>query len=274
MNVVLIGLGRMGYLQARLARYFGDTILAGIDIDTLAGSSFSSKFLCANFDCLDDAADALAQADLVWITVPDGQIEAVAKGLSGWVGPRTVVLHTSGALSSACLRRYLRCPVASIHPLVACPLRSATDEECLCHYQGVYHVIEGDADAESVAQALVARVHGRIAYISGDNKVLYHAAAVFASNYPVTLIDISQKMLMMCGFDEESARDATCRMLEESLKMLRQTSPAVALTGPVKRHDLETIYQHREALAPIPEYLMVYDALLQATKRMTGWEDA
>ena len=273
MNVVFIGLGRMGYLQARLARYFGDTILAGIDIDTLAGSAFSSKFLCANYDCLDDAADALALADLVWITVTDGEIEGVAKCLSGWVGAHTVVLHTSGALSSACLRRYLRGPVGSIHPLVACPLRSATDEECLYHYQGVYHVIEGDADAEMVARALVARVQGKIASIVSDNKVLYHAAAVFASNYPVTLIDISQKMLIECGFDEESARDATCRMLEESLKMLRQTSPAIALTGPVKRHDMETIENHRSTLASRPQYLEVYDALLHATKRMTGWDE-
>ncbi|MBQ1267472.1 MAG: DUF2520 domain-containing protein [Proteobacteria bacterium] len=271
MNVVFIGLGRMGFLQARLARYFGDTILAGIDIDTLADSAFGAKFMCATYDCLDDAADALANADLVWITVTDGEIESVAKNLSGWVNENTVVLHTSGALSSSYIRRFLRGPVASMHPLVACPLRSATDEECVCHYADVYHVIEGDELAVALAQGLVARVGGKIAQISCDKKVYYHAAAVFASNYPMTLVDISQKMLVECGFDEASAREATCRMLEESLHLLRQKSPELALTGPVKRRDAGTIDRHREALLAKPEYLAVYDALLMATKRMTGW---
>jgi predicted short-subunit dehydrogenase-like oxidoreductase (DUF2520 family) len=60
-------------------------------------------------------------------------------------------------------------------------------------------------------------------------------------------------------------------MLEESLHLLRQKSPEVALTGPVKRRDAGTIDRHREALLAKPEYLAVYDALLMATKRMTGW---
>ena len=271
MNVVFIGLGRMGFLQARLARYFGDTILAGIDIDTLAETSFASKFMCSTYDCLDDAADVLARADLVWITVTDGEIEAVAKRLSGWIGGNTVVLHASGALSSACIRRFLRVPVASVHPLVACPLRSASDEACLLHYEGVYHVIEGDDAAVALAGHLVARVHGKIAAIPCEKKVLYHAAAVFASNYPMTLVDISQKMLVECGFDAGEAREATCRMLEEVLHLLRQSSPDLALTGPVKRRDMMTIEKHRQSLDAYPEFLAVYDALLHATERMMGY---
>ncbi len=274
MQVVMIGLGRMGVLQARFARHFGDVILAGVDVSASARSFFDETFGVPTFDSVESAGKRLAEADLVWVTVTDGQIEAVAQRLNGLIREDAVVVHTSGAASSRLLADHLVQPTASIHPLAACPPVTTSDEACVEAYDGVYHAIEGAPAAVELARRLVERIHGQIAAIDVDKKSLYHAAAVFASNYPVTLIDFAQRMFVDCGFDPVAARDASCRLLASALAGLRDRSPLDALTGPVKRRDQGTIKKHRDAINTFDaQTLAVYDAMLVATQNMVDRKD-
>ena len=45
MKIGIVGLGRMGTAQARLARHFGDDIIFAVDRDLSACQRFSKEFL-------------------------------------------------------------------------------------------------------------------------------------------------------------------------------------------------------------------------------------
>lgn len=269
---VFIGLGRMGVLQARLARRAGDEVIFGIDTLEKARQFFDSEFHCPVAPSIELSLDALRRADVVWVTVTDAQIETVAHQLGDRLQRDTIVFHTSGACSSRLLTDRLSNDAASIHPLAACPPVTTCDEECARRYEGCCHVIEGDERARDLAAQLVERIHGQRVCIDVDKKALYHAAAVFASNYPVTLVNAAQNMFVDCGFDAATAREATCRLLESALRSLKENSPRDALTGPVKRHDAPTIQMHQDALSRFDHNTAsLYDALLDATKNMVDW---
>ena len=267
MKIGIIGLGRMGFVQARLGRYFGDEILWGCDKCFQACEEFHREF---HVPVSSDIANIdFGQCDVVWITVNDDEIENCASVISGKLVKGTTVFHTSGVMDSTILKSHLplQC-CASYHPLQACPVKNCTDKACVDAYLGVIHSVEGDTDAISIAKSLIERLGARFVQINASDKVLYHAAAVFASNYPLILMDIAVQLFEKCGFDEDSAISACRLMLTQVVKSLGSSSIQDALTGPIKRKDLCTIRRHESALEKYPEYLRLYDMLKEADEKM------
>ena len=267
MNIAIIGAGRMGTTQARLARYFGDTLAFGVECDAAARKAFVDRFQVNTYDSVNQVPAALWKGlSLVWIVVCDGQIQTVAQRLAPFIAANTVVLHTSGALSSQILKDALpNHPCASLHPLMACPLPTVSDLECVNAYRNVVHSVEGDPEAVALARSIIERVEGRCVSIRSDKKVLYHAAAVFASNYPVTLLHICSSLLQHCGMDAEASADAARRLMAQAADSAQKTDFASALTGPAKRRDMNTIASHQNALAEFPDLLALYNGLLAQT---------
>lgn len=268
MNIAFIGLGRMGILQARLARASHDSILWGFDSSQSASIWFNNEF---HTPATPSISPSLFQnLDLLWITVNDDAIEDVAKSIAKMLQPQTVVLHTSGALSSCILKKHLPySPCASFHPLMACPLKSIDDSEALKIYDHVVHAFEGDQTAITLCSTLVSRINAIGVHIKPEQKTLYHAAAVFAANYPLTLINITSQLFQHCGFSNDLALISAQKMCQQALNSLNiAQNCSLALTGPVKRNDLNTIKAHETALADFPETLEVYNLLKIATFNM------
>ncbi len=269
MNTVIIGTGRMGFVQARLGRVFGDRLVGAADCSEAARAAFGAEFgvACA----ADSAALDLREADLVWLTVSDGHIGAAAESLRGRLKPSCVVFHTSGALpASEICARLPEYACASLHPLISCPLQAATDDAVLAAYRGVVHTVEGDSPAVALARALVSRLDAECVEIRKGTKPLYHAGAVFASNYPLVLMDASIRLLMSCGFEYGQALEASRRMCRQCLDALDRAPASEALTGPVKRGDMETVRKHEAALSEHPDLLELYEALKDAAMRLCG----
>lgn len=274
MKHIFIGLGRMGVVQARLARYFGDEILLGVDVDREARHFFNSEFgVSTASHCLDEAIP-WNHADIVWVTVSDRFIENCASVLAQ-CPIKGVVLHTSGAIPYTVLRS-CGAPCGAMHPLISCPIKTAEDGHCVETYHHVIHAIEGDEQALRVVQGIVERIHGVAVCIDSNNKALYHAAAVFASNYSVALVAAAQKLFRICGFSENLAQSASSALLLQTARALEHAAPYEALTGPAKRGDVATIEHHREALSQIDDRSLLdsYDAMLRATRVMCSANEA
>lgn len=269
MNVVFIGLGRMGVVQARLARAFGDHLCFGCDTDPSARTSFHEEF---NIPVSSQVQD-LDGVDLIWITVNDDAIENVAATLEKCDRERLVVLHTSGALSSEVLSRHLKkASCASFHPLMACPLRETSDDACVSAYRGVIHAYEGDAAACDIARKLIERIHGDGVQI--QNKIRYHAGAVFASNYLLACLHAGCTLLEKSGLTHEQALRGALQMARQNFDAVEKSSLDRALTGPVKRRDFATIQKHEDALADQPDLLALYRALKVETQKLAGYREA
>ena len=266
MKIILIGTGRMGFAQARIARFFNDEILLAIDSNPGALKEFSDTFQIRCTSTFDDLPQL--HADLIWLTVNDDAIEHVAETISGTLHPDTVILHTSGALSSKIIKKHTNNPCGSFHPLAPCPLKQITDAECVSLYRGVMHAFEGDSKAHEIVVQLSERLNSPCIALPSDAKPLYHASAVIASNYPLILINMATELLVECGFSRDQALEATKRLCQQSLKVLDHAQPLDALTGPIKRNALETIQTHESVLKSYPQALAVYSAIKEAAFEM------
>ena len=217
----------------------------------------------------DHAGQVPGRAELTFLTVPDDAIAgAVAQitAAGGWRAGHAVA-HCSGALPSAVLADAAAagCRVASFHPLqtfAAVPPDVATAVRAVA---GVMFGLEGDPALRPVLEALVGRLGGQALWVRAEDKPLYHAAAVLASNYTVTLVGLGAALLESCGLPHDTAVAALLPLLRGTLTNLAALGVPAALTGPLVRGDVGTLARHLEQLdARAPPIATVYRALGQA----------
>jgi len=164
-------------------------------------------------------------------------------GLTG-----AVVCHCSGALSSSALApaRAAGAAVASAHPV-----RSFADPALVAAaFAGTYCGVEGDAAALAVLEPALRAAGGQSVTIAAAAKTVYHAAAVFASNYLVTLLDTALRAYQAAGISEPVARALAQPLVEETVANVFRLGPVAALSGPIARGDMATVARQQQALAP------------------------
>lgn len=181
--------------------------------------------------------------DIVLLCVPDTAIADTAGPQRigrGWIG------HVSGATPLAALAPHER--RFSLHPLQTFD-RSGDPAQL----DGAWGAVTGETDdALAVGSELAELLGLRPFELAESDRTLYHAGAVFASNYLVTL----QRAAVRLGVPAEGLVPLMTRTIENGFE----------LTGPIARGDWATVESHREAIrAAHPELEHVYDALAEAT---------
>jgi len=193
---------------------------------------------------------AVAGAGTIILAVPDDAIAEVAAGLAhaGTISRDQVVLHLSGLHDRSILEPLAASGAAlgSLHPLqsIADPATAAA------RWRGAYAAVEGDPVAIAEADR-VAGLLGLIAVrLPPGAKARYHAGAVVAANYVVALAGVAERFAVEAGIDPALAARMYLPMISGAAANLREAPPAEALTGPVRRGDVETIRRH---LGVLPE---------------------
>lgn len=196
-----------------------------------------------------DARGWLADAspDVVLLCVPDAAIASVAAGVAE--GPW--IAHVSGATPLAALAPHRR--RFGLHPL-----QTFTKTRGAEQIDGAWAAVTAD-DAEGRAMGwTLARALGLRAFdLADDRRALYHAGAVIASNFLVTLHRAAARALTAAG----APRDALVPL------MSRTIDNDFALTGPIARGDWATVDAHLAALRrELPDLEPLYRALAEATR--------
>jgi predicted short-subunit dehydrogenase-like oxidoreductase (DUF2520 family) len=212
-----------------------------------------------------DIPDIVSESDVIIIAVRDERIAEVGQRLVDGkrLRPGQVVLHTSGAHAAASVLSVVRPHVrgvGTLHPLVSfADPRLAT--EGLAGVPFAFGV-EGDEPARVAAEHLVRALGARAVVLEARNLALYHAGAVFASNYVVALADVAQRLFVAAGVPEDQALPALVPLLSSVVQNLAQLGLPGALSGPVERGDVSTVEQHLRALEPrAPELAELYRLL-------------
>ena len=244
LNVSIIGAGRLGttLATALAARGYSIRSLVARRIRNARKAAARLDGEVASFAARE--IGSLPQSDVVLISVPDDQIAAVAAELSRVrVARKPVVLHTSGALSSAVLAPLKEAgwSTGSVHPLLSVSDTGAP-------ISGAFWCVEGDLRAARVAQAIVRDLEGESFSIRAAEKPLYHAAAVMTSGNVTALFDVALEMLAACGLTRKTARRILQPLLSSTVQNLKTKDPAEALTGTFSRGDVETVKRHLAAL--------------------------
>lgn len=242
----IIGCGKLGRSLARLFATHNSAMLADVlnlntDSGTRAVDFIGSGRVAARY------AD-LRAVDIFLIATPDDQIVPCCEALAqtGVLSARSVVFHCSGALPSTVLAAAQQqgAAVASIHPI-----RSfAQPDKVVEDFPGTYCGVEGDPRALEVLTPLFNSVGARFVPIEREAKVLYHAAAVFASNYLVTLLDTAIQTYARAGIPQDVALKMMSVLVRETIANVLQTGPEQALTGPIARGDIDTVNRQYHAL--------------------------
>lgn len=191
-------------------------------------------------------ADLVGAAATILLAVPDGVIGAVAAGIAPHVSPDQVILHLSGVHDRGVLAplsaRGAAC--GSLHPLQTVPDPAKAAER----WRGAYAAVEGDDRAVAEAERLAGLLALTPVRVPPGAKVLYHAGAVVASNYVVTLAGLAARWAAAAGLPSEVAGQVYRPLLAGAAANLAETTPSAALTGPIRRGDLDTVGAHLAAL--------------------------
>lgn len=191
--------------------------------------------------------EALADADLVLLAVPDAAIPGVAQALP--VGPW--VAHVSGATSLRALDPHTR--RFSVHPL-----QTLTRERGAEQLDGAWAAVTADTDeAREAARWLTETLGLRPFDLADADKPLYHAGAAMASNFLVTLHAAAARLLEESHAPPEALVPLMTRTIENGF----------VLTGPIARGDWSTVEAHLRALEErAPDLVPLYRALAEATR--------
>jgi predicted short-subunit dehydrogenase-like oxidoreductase (DUF2520 family) len=181
--------------------------------------------------------------DLVLLCVPDTAISDVSRCLApgrAWIG------HVSGATPLAALEPHER--RFSLHPLQTFD-RSGNPSQL----DGAWAAVSGETEeALAVARELAELLGLRPFELADEDRTLYHAGAVFASNYLVTL----QRAAVRLGVPAEGVVPLMTRTIENGFD----------LTGPIARGDWATVEAHKDAIRDAhPELENLYETLAEAT---------
>lgn len=245
-TLTIIGCGKVGQTLARLW-HLNDTFAIGDVLNRSVESARSAvQFIGAGRVVA--GFDDLRPADFVLIAPPDDQIAACSAALaaSGCLTKNSIVFHCSGALPSSILEQaqHAGAAIASVHPI-----RSfAQPEKVVRAFAGTYCGVEGDQRAIDLLNPLFTAVGAHFVHIDRQKKNLYHAGAVFASNYMVTLLDTAVQTYVEAGMSRDDALKIMATLVRETAENVLQSGPEQALTGPVSRGDVGTVVRQYRAV--------------------------
>ena len=184
--------------------------------------------------------------ELVLLCVPDSAIAEVAASVS----PGPWVAHVSGATPLAVLAPHAR--RFSVHPL-----QTFTRERGAEQLDGAWAAVTAETEAARAAGRSLAETLGLRPFDLADSaRTLYHAGAVFASNYVVTLQRAASLLFESAGAPPEALEPLMRRTIENGFE----------LTGPIARGDWDTVAAHRAAIQEHrAELEHLYETLAGAT---------
>ena len=184
--------------------------------------------------------------ELVLLCVPDSAIAEVAASVS----PGPWVAHVSGATPLAVLAPHAR--RFSVHPL-----QTFTRERGAEQLDGAWAAVTAETEAARAAGRWLAETLGLRPFDLADSaRTLYHAGAVFASNYVVTLQRAASLLFESAGAPPEALEPLMRRTIENGFE----------LTGPIARGDWDTVAAHRAAIQEHrAELEHLYETLAGAT---------
>ncbi len=191
----------------------------------------------------------IADVDTVILTVRDDAITPLATSLAKAraITERHVVLHLSGVQGQEALGPLVstRAALGSFHPLQTIVEPELTPGRL----KGAWAAVEGMPRAIEAGERIAQDLGMRPFRIATKSKAIYHAGAVFASNYLVVVEAVAQRLLRHAGLSDADAWAALRPLVEGTFENLSRHEPREALTGPLVRGDTATIVRHLESLA-------------------------
>ncbi len=264
MKIAIVGAGTVGTAAAVRWRDAGYTITA---VSGRAATSDRAARWLPGVEVV-PLANAPTGADVVVLAVPDDTLPEIVASLVGRFDPGSSALHLSGALGLDALRPL---EAAGIRTLAVHPLQTFAE------VGGAIEALPGAAiavtarndEGTALGDQLARDLGGRPFRLADEDRPLYHAAAVFASNYLVAVSGAALDLFTAAGVPD--AADAMHPLQAATLANVHRLGPQQALTGPAVRGDSGTVARNLDAVAAAsPALVPAYIALCRAAMDVAG----
>ena len=183
---------------------------------------------------------------ILFLAVPDGAVREMASRIAAMgPPPGLAVVHVSGAQGLDVLDALRDQPVGSFHPLQSFPFPREASA-----FRGITVAVDASTPALLRSLQRIARQLGaRPRKVAAAERVRYHAAAVFASNFVDAVVSQGVRELESIGWTRAEATAALVPLLQGAVENIRRKGVVKALTGPIRRGDADTVRRHLEAVA-------------------------
>jgi len=206
--------------------------------------------------------EALHQAAVCVLAVPDGAVAQAAELVEEDLGPTSALVHLSGALSLAVFAQAKGArPYGSFHPLVA-----VSDP----HDELKGHAVALAATSRSLTltlERMAAALDLKPIEVPETGRPAYHAGAVMGAGLLASLADAAVAALEHAGLDRLTALEALLPLMRSALRAIELRGLEKGLTGPVVRGDVGVVQSHLEALPP--ELGSIYRLLSRRALRLS-----
>ncbi len=256
-KIGVIGTGRVGTFIGAVLKQKGYHFIAGSDLKKENVQRFY-RLLKLKYRKLDNI-DIARNADLIFITTPDLMIEKIYYQILPYLQKGKTLIQCSGALSNNLFKGAKRKGLITIglHPVQTFP-----SVKPKIGARNFYYAVEADARARVIAKRIVADLDGKLIFIPAQDKPLYHAMCVFASNYLVALMSSVLEIAQVLKIRPNLALTMLEPLIKQTLDNIQQYGVKKSLTGPIERGDLETVKSHLVTLEKnLPKLLPLYQTL-------------
>ncbi|MCX6156150.1 MAG: DUF2520 domain-containing protein [Candidatus Kapabacteria bacterium] len=204
---------------------------------------------------LEELEVKLQSCELLIISVPDTQISNVATELANlpnYLLKDKLVFHCSGSLNENILEplRIIGAKTAAAHPLQT----FSKIDDLLLH--DIYWAVECTEKDKNVYIEYLKSIDGKpffLNYNDKEQKILYHASAVMASNFMHLYLEKAIELAEKANLSREIFLPLCTQTLLNFFN-----SEISTLTGPVSRADINTIKLHLELLNIYPDIKKFY----------------
>lgn len=245
MKIGFIGAGKVGFSLGKLFAKAGIHV-TGYYSQHIESAKEAAEFTSTKyFDLLEDI---LKESDVLFLTVPDGQITAVYEKLVSYGISDKIICHCSGALSSVEAFPQIKQHKAygySLHPLFPVSNKLTSYREL----EGAFFCIEGDPELLEMWKQLFIGLGIKVLTLDSSDKVKYHLACAVASNLVCAVMDEAVTLFKECGFTERESLDALTPLVQSNINHILQEGCEKALTGPIERADTSTVKKHLKCLS-------------------------
>ncbi|MBX9870452.1 MAG: DUF2520 domain-containing protein [Burkholderiaceae bacterium] len=240
----LVGAGRVGKTLGRLWQQAGVLQIQDVLTTSAASAQAAVDFIGAGHAIASPAQ--MRPASLWLLAVPDRQIAASAQTLATLGLPPALAFHASGALAATELAplRAQGWSCASAH----CILSFADPATAQQQFRGTVCALEGDAAAAQRLEPLLTALGAQCFALATEHKLIYHAAAVWATNFLPVLQAQAEALWRHSGLPAELLPGLRERLLHHAVDNLLALGPAGALTGPAARGDTALVERQGQAV--------------------------
>lgn len=180
---------------------------------------------------------------MLFLAVPDGAVGDMASRIAAMKPPADLaVVHVSGAQGLDVLGALKANPVGSFHPLQSFPFPRDPSA-----FRGITIAVDASTPALlRTLQGLARQLGARPRKVAAGERVRYHAAAVFASNFVDVVVAQAVRELEAIGWTRAEATAALMPLVDGAVANIRRKGVVKALTGPIRRGDGEVVGRHMD----------------------------